>query len=202
MWIAAEPAIYGQLAASGTDTTKTRGMAITPPPITIAAVSSSGSLPPLSSAFQLACINAASRTARATLRSIAASFAYALTGRVVRSGERNRGREPFAGEIDRVRAGFDPGWIGLAVGTRHKPECHGLSQCVAEGSRGHETHGHAIAQDEFIAPEVGVRRLDDERDDAPTHAFCLDLRQCRAPDEPTRFVEPDGEPEAGLVRID
>src|SRR5215471_13366183 len=118
--MSAEAAMYGQLAGAGTGTRKTSGIATAPPPITIAAVSSSGSVPLFRSAFHVACSSAASRTARAMLRSIARLRANAHARRVVRCAERDLRRDALACEIDRECAAFDPASIRETIGTSNQ----------------------------------------------------------------------------------
>src|SRR5882672_8760203 len=132
MWTNAEAAMKGQLAGAGAATTNTRGTAIAPPPMMIAAVSSNMSLPLFSSAFQLACSSAASRTARATLSVIRVSLAHACSCRIVGGGQRDHGRKAFACEIDGVGPAADPLRIGQAVGTRNQAQRDRLAQCMTE----------------------------------------------------------------------
>src|SRR6266850_6714183 len=128
--------------------------------MTIAAVSSRGSLPLLRSAFQLACSSAANKTARATLSVIASSLANPPARGIVGRRERNRGSESFARKIDRISATVDPRLIREAVGTRYHSERDRFAERMAKSSRRDEAHRNTVAQNELVTPEIALRSVD------------------------------------------
>src|SRR5512134_2216904 len=115
--------MYGQLAGAGNGTRNRNGSATSPAPATIAAVSSSTSLPPLIIAFQLACSNAASRTAKETSRLTAC-----LARRAPVDPSANACREATrnAGTLQRRDA------IAFGAIARARSSDHGIGRRVAE----------------------------------------------------------------------